>query len=86
MCVVATPLMVRQIQSSGRTRTYRTRPNIYPTSDFLRPFLLVGRFLAVFANSCLGGTHRFVNRLPMRLLTFLGLSIGMCVSFWEEVL
>jgi len=83
MCVVVTPFMVCQIHSSRRTPRYRGNPSIHPTSDFLRQFLLLGGFLAVFAGGCLGGTHRFVNRLPMCLLTFLGLSIGVHVSFVE---
>lgn len=86
MRVVVTPFVVRQVHGSGRARSYRGRPSVYPTSDFPRPFLLLRGFPAVFANRCLGGAYRFVNQLPMFLLTSPGLYIGTRMSFPEEVL
>lgn len=72
MRVVAAPLVVRQIQSDRRATTYRMTPNAHPTSDFFRPFLLLGGFLEVLASSFLG-TSPFVKDFPMHLLARPGL-------------
>jgi len=73
VCIVATPLVVRQIQSDGRTQMYRRGPNVHPTLHSLRPVLFLGRILDALGNSRVYGTDRLVCRLPVCLLTLLGL-------------
>jgi len=75
VCVVATPLVICQIQSNGQATEYRRGPSVCPTLHFLRPSLFLGNFPEPLDDSGVGGTDRLVGRLPMRLLTLLGLCI-----------
>jgi len=75
VCFVATPFMVRQIQSDGQAISNRRGPSIHPTPHFLRACLFLGRFLERLADSHVARTGRLVAHLPMHLLAFLGLYI-----------
>jgi len=71
---VATPFVVRQIQSDGKAGNYRRAPSVHPTTDFSRQFLLLGSCFKVSTMSCLPGTGKFVP-LPVSLLACLRLYI-----------
>ena len=73
MCVVATPLVVRQIQSNGQTQPYRRGPGVHPTPQSLRPGLCLGGISEASDDIRVGGTDRLMCYLPVCLLTLLGL-------------
>jgi len=75
VCLVATPLVVCQIQSDGQATVYSRAPGSCPTLHFLPQYTFFWRFTEILDGSRNGGTERLVDHLPMRLLTFLGLYI-----------
>ena len=72
MRLMATPWMVRQIQSEGQTRSHRRRPNVDPTIDFFRLCLFIWILSDVLVEQfCLERANGLVSHFPMPLLTFL---------------
>jgi len=80
--IVATPFVIRQIQSDGQAMSDRRGPNIHITSNFPRVCPFLGSFPLCLADDRIAGTDLLVNQLPMLLLTFLGLCIR--TGAWEK--
>ena len=79
---MATPFVVRQIQSEGQAMAKRRGPSIHPTSGILRARLLLGRFPEFLVVNRIAGTDLLVACLPVPLLAFLGLDIN--TRAWEK--
>ena len=77
MCVVATPFVVRQVQSKRRAVGYCGSPSVHPTLNPFRHLFVLGGFLVAPALVRVEGTDRFVTPLPICLLALLGLYTGL---------
>ena len=61
MRLVPIRLLVRQVQSDGRTKHHRRRPSLNPASELFLPLPFVGIVLEVRAEACTNGFVRFLG-------------------------